>query len=173
MTDRTYAFKPNAATVPEGDQIALRALRVTAFEYTDVLFWRVDDDILSVSVECSDVFFWGSADVEPLTVKNIDLFEATYAECEDRFGKYNAEHATELFCARARNTRPQGAFYKYLSPEWAELFNAAGPERETGLGNPYTPEQAMEQARVDAQERRDALARRQPENAADAAGTTS
>lgn len=147
MTDapaeNPYRFTPAAASPAEGDQIALRALRVTAFEYCDDLFWREDDGILSVMVNCSDVFFWGCADAEELTVDNIDLFEATFTECQERFGKYDATYASELFVARHRGTRPQGAYYKYLDPEWAKLFNAAGPERDTGVWNPLTPEQAQ------------------------------
>lgn len=129
-------FKPTAATVEEGDVLALRALRTTAFEYCEALFWRVDDGILSVHVNCSDLFAWGAADAEELTAANIDLFEATFAECEATFGQYRAMWAAELFCARVRGKRPQGAFYRNLEPEWAVLFDACGPERQTGLGNP-------------------------------------
>lgn len=48
----------------------------------------------------------------------------------------------DLFAARARKMRPQGAAYKvrYPEPLW-ESFNAAGPEREVGLGNPREPGQ--------------------------------
>jgi hypothetical protein len=47
---------------------------------------------------------------------------------------------SDLFVARVRNMRPQGAAYKVRYPEeiWG-LFNAAGPEREVGLGNPRHP----------------------------------
>lgn len=47
---------------------------------------------------------------------------------------------SDLFCARVRGERPQGAAYKVRYPEelWP-LFDAAGPEREVGFGNPRKP----------------------------------
>lgn len=43
----------------------------------------------------------------------------------------------DLFAARVRGMRPQGAAYKvrYDKSIW-HLFNECGPERETGPGNP-------------------------------------
>lgn len=45
----------------------------------------------------------------------------------------------DLFAARVRNLRPQGACYSRYPEELWPLFNEAGPERETGFGNPYKP----------------------------------
>lgn len=161
-----WVFKPSAASTDEGDALALRAMRVFAFEYTGDLFWRVDDDIISVMVNCSDVFMWGSSDSEVITSANIDLLESTFAECEAKFGKYNAIYAGELFCARMRKMRPQGAWYAGVDPEWFDLFNACGPERETGFGNPMTPEVAIERR----QARRAAAEKDRADKAAAAAG---
>ncbi|UVG35196.1 hypothetical protein SEA_CECE_190 [Microbacterium phage Cece] len=45
----------------------------------------------------------------------------------------------DLFAARVRKLRPQGACYSRYPEELWPLFNEAGPERETGFGNPYKP----------------------------------
>lgn len=45
----------------------------------------------------------------------------------------------DLFCARVRGERPQGACYSRYPQELWPLFDAVGPERETGLGNPFKP----------------------------------
>lgn len=58
------------------------------------------------------------------------------ADCETLVGRYNADDAFLLWCARQRATRPQGAYYKHLDPRLHHLFDAVGPEREVGLGNP-------------------------------------
>lgn len=141
-------FTPAAPTPEMGDALALRVLRVLAFEYCRDAFWREDEGILSMSINCSDVFVWGGADCETITDANIDLLEATFAECEAVFGKYNADSAAELFVARARGIRPQGAFYADLGSQWQALFDACGPERSVGLGNPMTPQQAKDRARI-------------------------
>lgn len=45
----------------------------------------------------------------------------------------------DLFAARVRGMRPQGAAYTFYPPETWPLFDACGPEREIGFGNPYRP----------------------------------
>ncbi len=133
---------------------------------------------------CSDTFFWGSADAEPITEDNIELFEQTVDDIvryRDEARKSDRQHhnahaetlhawrkeweagdqsspykplpdphrdysyrfegaLADLFSARCRGERPQGAAYKVRYPEalWDE-FNAAGPEREVGFGNPREP----------------------------------
>ena len=118
---------------------------------SDSLFWRTDEEYapLALSANCNDLFFWGCSDGEDITTDNIHILEQSYADMQAAgiaAGEkhYNAGNAHLLFCARVRGMRPQGAYYKYFDPYEAELFNACGPERETGFGNPLTPEKAAE-----------------------------
>lgn len=54
--------------------------------------------------------------------------------------KYHLDRSfADLFAAKVRGMRPQGACYTYYPKElWIE-FDQAGPEREIGFGNPYKP----------------------------------
>ena len=45
--------------------------------------------------------------------------------------------AADLYCARKRSMRPQGALYSCIPEEHWDLFNKCGPEREVHAGNPY------------------------------------
>lgn len=155
------------------------------------------EPVFETYLECSDTFFWGSADAELLTEENFGLLMKTIhdlmpyvkaaqvldSEASERnaelrkqaYEAYNEDHpdksdanfwnqhgnatqykapkgedayrssrirgcVSDLFAARSRKMRPQGAAYKVRYPEelWG-LFNAAGPEREVGLGNPRKP----------------------------------
>jgi len=119
---------------------------------------EMDDFLLNFSrqeicIMCNDVFFWGCADAEPVeNEKDRELLRKSLQDVKeiDELCSWGAL----LFVARKRQERPQGAFYKYLdvhdikkgepmqfneeaTAKMHELFNAAGPKRETGFGNPY------------------------------------
>lgn len=79
-------------------------------------------------INCNDLFYWGCADAEPIEVEDIPLLEQATEDSE--------YYGDLLFCARKRKMRPQGAYYQQFNEEDAALFNAAGPKRETGYGNP-------------------------------------
>ena len=116
----------------------MRVLKLTGFEYTSNLWWRDDEEgRLQMFINCSDFFAWGGADLEEITDANIDLLASTVAECEDILGKYNADDAFLLWCARLRQRRPQGAYYKNLEEELWPLFDECGPEREVTFVNPH------------------------------------
>lgn len=95
------------------------------------LFWRTDGEYAPVSffAVVNDVFVWASADVEPVTPDNIADLERAIddAKAADPWSDING---VELFAARARKMRPQGASYSYYSPALWPLFDAAGPERD-------------------------------------------
>jgi hypothetical protein len=61
-------------------------------------------------------------------------------ECWNMDEKSDEAHAINvaelLFACRSRNSRPQGAIYKRISKALVPLFDACGPERMTGFGNP-------------------------------------
>lgn len=81
-----------------------------------------DNGIIDFFIDCSD-----SEEVK--SDEDLDLLEASLKDA-DIFGDY-------LYAARKRGMRPQGAIYANFSAEEAELFNAVGPYREPGFGNPY------------------------------------
>lgn len=117
----------------------MQVLRTTARDNCNDIWWRTDGEYAPVSifVNCSDLFWWGCADCEELTPDNIDVFEQAFVDVRaagDRDGIYGSN----LFCCRVRGMRPQGCCYPDERGLWP-LFNACGPEREVGRGNPYPP----------------------------------
>ncbi len=108
-----------------------RILVLTAKAYMQSeVTWDAD---LNFAIKCDDLFSWGSADVEEVTLANIGLLEATVFSLDD-----DAEcFAGALFCCISRGMRPQGAMYKHLPEHLWILFDACGPLRPTGLGNPH------------------------------------
>jgi hypothetical protein len=142
---------------PPADQSGYmnRVLRVFAFENCDSLFWRgsgpngIDGPIV-FSASCSDFFWWGTADVEEITYTDVPALEQALLDLKavtdypttftGQGGPltYDWTHlAGELYAARKRQMRPQGAAYsKDWPPAIIALFDACGPVRDTGLGNP-------------------------------------
>ncbi len=97
------------------------------------LWWRTDGKYAPVRffINCNDVFVWGSSDAEDVTQERLPILRQAYKDSKHNGGV--------LYCARVRQLRPQGAYYTYIDKgEWP-LFNAAGPERLVGPGNPYAP----------------------------------
>lgn len=99
------------------------------------LYWRFDKDVVSFWINCSDVFCWGTADAEEITKDNIGEYEKAIEDCDKAKDDYGSIYGGMLFCARIRQERPQGAAYPNEPAMWP-LFDACGPEKETGLGNP-------------------------------------
>lgn len=97
------------------------------------LWWRTDGEYAPITffINCNDTFFWGCADAEDVTPENIEVLRKAYDD-----SKY---HGDILFCARVREMRPQGAMYDCIRKEDWHLFDACGPEREVGFGNPCAP----------------------------------
>lgn len=121
----------------------LRVLDVTAFDSTDDIWWRTDNEYAPVTfwVTVNDCFYWASADLEKITPENVGELEKAYADCRAAMGGVGGIgeiYAPMLFAARMRKMRPQGAAYPQEKELWP-LFDAAGPERETDslpFGNP-------------------------------------
>jgi hypothetical protein len=86
-------------------------------------------DFSSLSVICSDVFYWGCADCEP--VESLEDIELLIKSCKEA-----SFDGAILYCARKRGMRPQGAMYKLLDKNIHHLFDECGPEREIDLANP-------------------------------------
>lgn len=105
---------------------------------TDNLFWRTGGEYAPVKffVICNDMFWWGTADLEPITPDNIDQLELAHTDMM-AVDKIEASiHSTDLFCCRMRKTRPQGAYYDHLNEKLWPLFDAVGPLRAVDFANP-------------------------------------
>lgn len=105
----------------------LRLLVLTAkHDIRDSLMWNSD---LEFAIDCSDVFAWACADAEDITSdQDIDALAQAVQDAGD--------DGPLLYCARRRHMRPQGAMYDHLKPANWSHFDACGPVRETGVGNP-------------------------------------
>ena len=117
-----------------------RVLRATSGN-AGGMFYRggEDDPKLTIYGDCSDFFAWGGADAEEITPENVELLESTIAEARAATGdSFDLSLAICLFIARLRGLRPQGAQYERFAHEdwWIVEFDAAGPPRSTGMGNP-------------------------------------
>jgi hypothetical protein len=100
-------------------------IAVAYYDLQSSIYWKTN---FNFYIDCSDLFFWGASDLEPLIPENF----ATFIECMEIAGS----DGPLLFCAKVRECRPQKAFYQYFSEENKVLFDACGPERELGPGNP-------------------------------------
>lgn len=116
-----------------GDPVfVLRVL--TAFAQVDAhgeLFWRTDGKHAPVSffANVNDVFWWACADLEAITPDNVAELERAVDDILALDGQGGA-FVADLFAARVRGMRPQGACYRYYTPALWPLFDAAGPERD-------------------------------------------
>lgn len=114
------------------ESFAYRLLQLTQFDLTSTLWWRYETDLnspLQFYIDCSDVFFWGTSDLEPITPETLSQFEQALDDA--------GEDGPTLYCARRRQMRPQGATYRHIDSKHWPLFDACGPERPVQLGNPH------------------------------------
>ena len=100
----------------------------------EMLWWRTDTTYAPVTfmVNCSDTFFWATADNEHLTPENIGVLEQAVADCNAVPSEYKhlaRIYASTLFCARVRGMRPMRLAYPKDRPEIWPLYDACGPER--------------------------------------------
>lgn len=105
-------------------------------------FWRTDEGYAPITfmINTNDLFCWGCADAEKVTPENFDDVVQAIKDCEAVLPRIGKIEGLSLFACRLNKMRPQGAAYPQEKELWP-LFDACGPERETGIGNPYTPEQ--------------------------------
>jgi hypothetical protein len=113
-----------------------------------------DDSKMRVSLNCSDVFAWGSADFEEITEENLPVLKQTAQDLLDINGAGSAAtiELSNLFAARVRGQRPQGAYLAKFDKfpkdppffihggfdKVKELYRAVGPERGIDLFNPQS-----------------------------------
>ena len=109
----------------------------------DELRWRDDGAGLVFRVDCSDTFYWGTADCEQVTELDLPQLRRARRDARGYPGKEYLWPA--LWCARNRGLRPMTAFYRQVldgPPDsgvpgtLAALFDAAGPARPSTLEAP-------------------------------------
>lgn len=113
------------------------------FEDLDGFWWRTDGEYAPVTlfVNCNDFFWWASGDCERVLAENIAVLEEAFQDIDNASDEHiAATWAPLLFVARLRKMRPQGAYYKHIPEVLHVLFDACGPAREAGLGNPVERE---------------------------------
>jgi hypothetical protein len=116
---------------------AHEVLDLFAFDNTGDIWWRTDGEYAPVTffVLCSDLFWWGTSDLERITPDNLPALKQAFVDAGEAADD-GAGMAAYLFCARQRGMRPQGAQYKHIDKELWPLFDACGPARVVELGNP-------------------------------------
>jgi len=117
-------------------------LRLFDGDACDELRWRDDGPGLVFTVDCSDTFYWGTADCEEIAEADLpELHRAMTDACHCN----GADVWPALWCARKRGMRPMAAFYRQVldgPPDLAvpgtlaALFDAAGPARPRTLVAP-------------------------------------
>lgn len=114
-----------------------RVLAVFAFDGTDSVWWRTEGEFAPVTffAQVSDFFAWGGGDLERIEPGDVDALEQAASDIRSA-GVEPSAWAGELFAARKRGMRPQGAQFKYIPEPLWPLFKAAGPERARDLLNP-------------------------------------
>ncbi|MDQ3029149.1 MAG: hypothetical protein M3R09_03775 [Actinomycetota bacterium] len=109
----------------------------------DELRWRDDGAGLMFKVDCSDTFYWGTADSENVT--EADLPELHRAVTDASGCQAGRDLWPVLWCARKRGMRPMDVFYRRVlggPPDsgvpgtLAALFDAAGRARPSTLEAP-------------------------------------
>lgn len=113
----------------------IEALRLTAGEPSSEVHWRNVEGRIELWFDCSDVFHWGSADAEQITEDLLPLLAQTRADLR-AVGDVMGGDLADLFCARVRRMRPQGAWYKHVAKDRRALFDACGPHRPAEFDNP-------------------------------------
>lgn len=128
MPDTSEAMTSEAASY------VTSVLQAFAEADTYDLSWKVDEGQVRLYVRCNDVFWWGSADCEEILPDDVDLLQGCL---EDLRPIDEMFYLPELFAARKRGMRPQGAWYSFARPAAAKpLFDAVGPAREKDILNP-------------------------------------
>ena len=108
------------------------------YDQHDDLWWSVGKDgELHFFIKCSDVFAWGTADAERVIAETVECLAAAYEDAKG-MSLDGKNYGGILYVARQRQMRPHGAVYPKNAVVVA-LFDACGPERMIGLGNPYRP----------------------------------
>lgn len=92
------------------------------------------------SMACSDTFYWGSADCEPIEKEDVAILRACLADLKAADPVFGHIWLPLLYCCRKRVMRPMNRYMEMERGEMPEavvkLIEAAGPERESVFGAP-------------------------------------
>jgi hypothetical protein len=141
------------ANIPETFPAFVIAIAQDLDVGTDDLWFTVtpNTENIHVGVNCNDFFEWATAEGEGIEPGDRELLIQTALDLEELDRKHRAEnpddkrglypelHLFNLFAARKRNKRPQGAWLhneKYCPAPLVPLFEAVGDERPADLWNP-------------------------------------
>lgn len=117
--------------------------------YEGDLYFSVKDYTVDFYANCSDLFYWATSDAEQITEANFEILRQSYQDLKSITSDhkfFECDWFGALFCARVRNMRPQGAFYKHIPEVFRQLFDEAGPEREVDMspfGNPMSRDEGI------------------------------
>lgn len=102
-------------------------------------WWRTDGAFAPITffVNANDLFYWACGDAEEVTPDALPALKQAIADCKAIDPTDDADVGCWLFTCRIRKMRPQGAAYP--AKKYWTLFDACGPEREIGPGNPRKP----------------------------------
>ncbi len=119
--------------VSEQERFMLDVLRLFSLDETDcysMLFWRCKEaGGVEFFVIVNDVFWWATADLEPIMPKDLPVIRQAIEDVR-RVAGSNAGmcEAFELWAARKRKMRPQQPAYPQ-DERLRALFDECGPER--------------------------------------------
>lgn len=105
----------------------------TLFKYDDqdAIFWNCSGPHAPITffIQCSDVFWWATADLEKITAEDLPLLKNSYEDEKELSGE--SFYGAILFCARKRGLRPQDPYLDRIgNTKIRELFEACGPKRK-------------------------------------------
>ena len=96
----------------------------------DCIWWRCDTKYapITIFVSCNDLFWWGTADLEKLTIENLPILKQAIEDAKKVDPVLGVLRGCNLFCCRVRGMRPQQPAYP-KDEKWRALFDACGPYR--------------------------------------------
>ena len=105
------------------------------------IFWRTDEASKNITffVNTNDILAWGCADAEEINEQTFPVLQQAVADCKAIDPICGANIGCDLFACRMNKMRPQGAVYltNLANRKFWPLFDACGPERIVGYGNPF------------------------------------
>ncbi len=114
----------------------LRYLEHQSLEWQYDVVTELDGSIV-IYYLCNDLFFWGCSDSEQIRPEDIPDIKQAFKDVDDaepKMCKWDLGMiAMPLWVSRKRKMRPQGCCYPKQKQLWP-LFDACGPERESGAG---------------------------------------
>jgi len=109
----------------------LDVLHLFSLDETDcysALFWRCEEPgTVSFFVNVNDMFYWATADMEPITPEDLPAMRQALADVRT-ITEQDIYEGFLLWAARKRKMRPQQGAYPDDKRLWA-LFDACGPAR--------------------------------------------